>query len=115
MFRTIIRPEFVQCIDSYYNKRLLFYSYFLAVALGRGRATTLAVLALSLQRFVVFRTALRSCPPAFPPKLDGGGILLLCQILGAKLPGYYALVVEPYRQCSGDGELERACRSLKAR
>jgi hypothetical protein len=101
MSHTIISPTFVQYIDAYYNKRLLFYSWFLAIALGLRRATTLAVLTLSLQRFVVFRTALRSYPPAFPPKLDGGGILLVCQILGAKLPGYYALVVEPYRQWSG--------------
>src|SRR5258708_19321017 len=117
MSHTIIGPTFVQYIDAYYNKRLLFYNYFLAIALGLRRATTLAVLTLSLQRFVVFRTALRSYPPAFSPKLDGGGILLLCQIPGVKLPGYYALIVEPYRQCSGrpvglNGSVDRP---LKAR
>ena len=46
MFHTITSGEVVQYIESYYNKRLLFYSYFLAIALGLGRATTLAVLTL---------------------------------------------------------------------
>jgi len=79
---TILRTSFVQYIELQYNKRLLFCTHFLAVVLGLGRATALAVLTLTLNPFVVFWSALRSCPPAFPPKLDGGGILLLCQILG---------------------------------
>jgi hypothetical protein len=72
----------VQHIESQYNKRLLFCTHFLAVVLGLGRATALTVLTLTLNSFVVFWSALRSYPPAFPPKLDGGGIFLLCQILG---------------------------------
>ena len=79
---TIFRNSFVQYIELQYNKRLLFCTHFLAVVLGLGRATALAVLTLTLNLFVVFWSALRSYPPAFPPKLDGGGILLLCQILG---------------------------------
>jgi hypothetical protein len=75
----------MQYIETQYNKRLLFYIYFLAIALGLRRATTLAVLTFRLQRFVVFRSALRSYPPTFPPKLDGGGILLLGQSLGSKI------------------------------
>jgi len=78
---TIPTNILVQHIDPQYNKRLLFCTYFLAAILGLGRATTPAVLSLSLQRFVVSAPALRGHPPAFPPKLDGGGILLLCQIL----------------------------------
>src|SRR6202008_670917 len=79
---TISNPVLVQYIETQYNKRLLFSTHFSAVVLGLGRATTLEVLTLTLNLFVVFWSALRSCPPAFPPKLDGGGILLLCQILG---------------------------------
>ena len=72
----------MQYIELQYNKRLLFCTHFLAVVLGLGRATALAVLTLTLNLLVVFWPALCSYPPAFPPKLDGGGILLLCQILG---------------------------------
>jgi hypothetical protein len=75
----------VQYIDAQYNKRLLFSTHFLLVVLGLGRATTLEVLTLTLNLFVELWSALRSDPPAFPPKLDGGGILLLCQILGKNL------------------------------
>jgi hypothetical protein len=79
---TISKAVLVQYIEAQYNKRLLFSTHFLAVVLGLGRATALTVLTLTLQLFVVFWSALRSYRPAFPPKLDGGGILLLCQILG---------------------------------
>jgi hypothetical protein len=60
------------------------------VVLGLGRATALAAFTLTLNLFVVFWSALRSYPPAFPPKLDGGGILLFSQIPGKKLLAYYA-------------------------
>ena len=79
---TISNHVLVQYIEAQYNKRLLFSTHFLVVVLGLGRATTLEVLTLTLNLFVVFWSALRSYPPAFLPKLDGGGILLLCQILG---------------------------------
>jgi hypothetical protein len=78
---TISDHLIVQYIESQYNKRLLFSIYFLSVVLGLRRAATPAVLTLTLNLFVVFWSALRSYPPAFPPKLDGSGILLLSQIL----------------------------------
>jgi hypothetical protein len=87
---TISSDELVQHIDVQYNKRLLFCTYFLAVVLGLGRAATFAVLTLTLDLFVVFWSAFRSYPPAFTPKLDGGGILLLNQIPSTDLFAYYA-------------------------
>jgi hypothetical protein len=78
---TILNSFIVQYIESQYNKRLLFSIHFLAIVLGLRRAATPAVLTLTLNLFVVFWSALRSYPPAFPPKLDGSGILLLSQIL----------------------------------
>src|SRR5579872_4755539 len=56
-----------------------FLSNFLAGSLGLRRATSASVLSLCLGLPEVIRTALCDLPPAFPPKIDGSGILLLRQ------------------------------------
>ena len=53
---------------------------FCAGLLGLGRTATSPVLSLLGQLTVVIRTVLlKRRPPAFPPKVCGGGILLSCQ------------------------------------
>jgi hypothetical protein len=52
---------------------------FLAGFLGLGRPTAFAVLAFCLEFLVVLGTAFCRLPPAFPPKTNGGGILLFRQ------------------------------------
>ena len=49
------------------------------------------ILPLCLELLEVFRAALRSLPPAFPPKTDGRGILLFRQNFRTELKLYYAL------------------------
>jgi hypothetical protein len=53
---------------------------FYAGLLGLGRTATSPVLSLLGKLAVVIRTVLLiRRPPAFPPKIRGGGIFLLCQ------------------------------------
>ena len=53
---------------------------FWAGLLGLGRAATSPVLSLLGKLAVVIRTVLLiRRPPAFPPKIRGGGIFLSCQ------------------------------------
>jgi hypothetical protein len=53
---------------------------FCAGSLGLGRAATSPVLSFLGKLAVVLRTVLLiRRPPAFPPKIRGGGIFLSCQ------------------------------------
>lgn len=53
---------------------------FCADLLGLGRTATSPVLSLLGKLAVVIRTVLLiRRPPAFPPKIRGGGIFLFCQ------------------------------------
>jgi hypothetical protein len=52
---------------------------FLAVFLGLGRPTALALLAFGLQLAKVLRASLGDLLPTLPSKFDGGGIFLFWQ------------------------------------